>query len=387
VAGRLQEKHVVSSKTRGGALLRSASRWLLVLASLVALALVIAYMSGAFRTKIAPGEAGRAGRPLAGRSVVAAETLATIQQVDAVGTIEPRRKTDVASRMLATINDIFVNPGDEVEVGQLLCELDDREIQAQLREVEASAAGIEADLAVRQREYDRYQRMYAENAVTKEDLDRIVGAYQMAQAQLQRTLEQANRIKITLSYTQIKAQTAGVVADRYMDPGDLAVPGKPILTVHDPRELELHANVREGLSGKVRQGLELPVRIDALDRTMPGTIREIVPRAQAQSRSLLVKVTLPQEQLEGLFIGMFGRLSIPVEQTERLVVDSRAVRWMGQLAMVDVVGVDQQLERRFVCTGQKFADGTKIEILSGLAPQERVALPAPADTNSLRTPS
>ncbi len=359
-------------------LTRSILRLLLLLASLAALVLIIAWMSGAFHDKTPPGSTPYE-RPLLGsRATSTVETQQTIQYVNAVGTVQPRRKADVASRMLATINEILVNPGDAVEVGQLLCVLDDREVQAQLREAEASAAGIEADLAVRQREYERYQRMFAEKAVTKEDLDRIVGAYQMTQAQLQTVLEQANRIKITLTYCQIKAQAAGVVADRYMDPGDLAVPGKPIVTVHDPNELELHANVREGLAGTVSNDMQLSVQIDALGRAVTGTVREIVPRAQANSRSLLVKVALPQDQLQGLYIGMFGRLSLPIDQLDRVVVDAAAVQSVGQLRLVDVVLPDGTLQRRFVSTGQPLANA-RIEILSGLSPHEKVALP-PAST-------
>ncbi len=362
---------------------RTIVRLIVLLGSVVALILIIAWMSGAFHDKTAPGNVAARHAELGDRSTTLVETLETVQLVDAVGTVEPRRKTDVASRMLATINEVLVNPGDTVEVGQLLCVLDDREVQAQLREAEASAAGIEADLAVRQREYDRYQRMFTEKAVTKEELDRVVGAYQMTQAQLQTILEQANRIKITLTYCQIKAQAAGVVADRYMDPGDLAVPGKPILTVHDPHELELHASVREGLSSKVRVGMELSVQIDAVSGRMTGTVREIVPRAQAHSRSLLVKVSLPSDQLAGLYIGMFGRLALPVDHLNRVVVAAAAVQQVGQLRLVDVVLADDTLERRFVRTGELLADA-RLEILSGLAPQERVALPAAA-TGGQRT--
>ena len=353
---------------------RSIGRLLLYLVSLVALVLIIAWMSGAFHEKTPPGVTLYERPSLGNRATSTVETQETVQYVDAVGTVQPRRKTDVASRMLATINEILVNPGDNVEVGQLLCVLDDREIQAQLREAEASAAGIEADLSVRQREYERYQRMFAEKAVTQEDLDRVVGAYQMTQAQLQTILEQANRVKITLTYCQIKAQTGGVVADRYMDPGDLAVPGKPIVTVHNPHELELHANVREGLSSKVKNGMQLGVQIDALGRTVTGTVREIVPRAQANSRSLLVKVTLPQDQLPGLYIGMFGRLSLPIDQLDRVVVDTATVQTVGQLHLVDVVLPDGTLQRRFVRTGQSLAN-SRIEILSGLSPHEQLALP------------
>jgi len=335
------------------------------------LVVVIAWMSGAFREKIEPGENSYRRKSTAGLETVKVTTIKTTQDVDAVGTIQPRMKTDVASRLLATINEINVDPGDRIEQGQLLATLDDREIQAQLREAEAASSGIEADLAVRKRDYGRYKRMFAEKAVTKEAFDQIEAAFQMSQAQLLRTNEQINRIKVTLTYAQIKAQTSGVVADRYLDPGDLAVPGKPLLTVHNPDELELHANVREGLAGNIRIGMQLPIRVDALSRSMIGTVREIVPQAEIASRSLLVKLTLPDDSLDGLYIGMFGRLSIPVGSINRIVVDHRAVELIGQLEVVYVVSTDGTLKRRFIRTGPRLGD--KTEILSGLIAGDTVA--------------
>jgi membrane fusion protein (multidrug efflux system) len=353
----------------------------MALAGLVGLVLVIAWMSGAFHEKTRPGHEEFEQQRVDDREVATVETLQTVQTVDAVGTVQPRRKSDVASRLLATINEIQVDPGDSVEQGQLLVVLDDREIQAQLRESEASMAGIEADLAVRRRERDRYRRMLQDNAVTQEDFDRIEGAFQVTQAQLDRTLAQVNRVKIMLTYTQIRAQTAGLVADRHLDPGDLAVPGKPIVSLYDPTQMELNTSVREGLADKVSIGMKMDLRIDAVQRTMVGTVREIVPRAEATSRSLLVKVTLPSDQLSGLFIGMFGRLSIPVKQLERIVVDARAIQRVGQLDIVDVVQEGDTLERRFVRLGERF--GEQVEVLSGLAVSESVALPNNASDSAV----
>ncbi len=354
--------------------IKTSARFLSAIVGIVVLVLVIAWMSGAFREKIAPGKSPFDRRSSKGLETVAVTTLQTTEQVEAVGTVQPRMRTDVASRLLATINEVHVDPGDRVQQGQLLATLDDREVQAQLREAEAAASGIEADLAVREREYTRYKQMFAENAVTRENFDQIEGAYRVTQAQLRRTNEQINRIEVMLTYSQITAQASGIVADRYLDPGDLAVPGKPLLTIHDPNELELHASVREGLSGRVAVGMELPVRIDALSRTMNGSVREIVPRAEVPSRSLLVKVTLPQKELDGIYIGMFGRLSIPVGSIDRIVVDDAVVQRIGQLEVVDVVRDDGALDRRFIRTGLRI--GKMTEILSGLNPGDRVAKPA-----------
>ena len=360
-------------------IIRSAARWIFRLAvplvSIAGLIVVLAWMAGSFRSKIEPSETAASRRQATGLERATAERVEMVEAIDAVGSIQPSQKSEVASQLLATISDVLVHAGDQVDEGQILVVLDDREIQAQLGEAEAAASGVEADLAVRRAESERYRLMYAERAVTKEEFDRVQGAFQAATAQLQQAHERIRRIRVMLSHTRIQANSADVVADRYVDPGDLAVPGKPLLTLHEPSTLELHASVGERLTDRIHVGMELPVRISSLDRDMQGEVREIVPQAQIASRSVIVKVKLPADQLEGLYIGMFGRLSIPVGQTERIVVPRRAVRRVGQLELVEVVTSDRTLERRFVRTGISVGQG--IEILSGVDVGETVALPAP----------
>jgi RND family efflux transporter MFP subunit len=350
-----------------------------VLGALI-LGLIIIWMSYGFHARVQPGEAQYARPRLAGRPVVPVRTLTTVETISAVGTVRPRQKTEVASQLLATIQEVTVRAGDRVEAGQPLVTLDDREIQAQLREAEAAVSGVEADLSVRERDYTRYRRMFSENAVTKEDFDRIEGAYQVTAAQVQRAREQVARMRVMLSYTSIRAQKAGIVSDRYADPGDLAAPGKALLAIHDPTELELHADVGESLAADVRLAEQLRVKVDAAHLDALGTVREIVPRAEAASRSVLVKVSLPQEAKQQLYIGMFGRLEIAVGRLDRVVVAANAVQRIGQLDVVDVVLDDQTLQRRYIRVGRRFDDDA--EVLSGLRVGEQVAIPGPGALGS-----
>ena len=343
------------------------------------LVVIILWMSYGFQSRVAPGEADY-NRPTVGdRELVSVRPLQTTETISAVGTVQPRRKSEIASRLLTTIQEINVNPGDQVSAGQLLVTLDDREIQAQLREAEAAVAGVTADLAVRERDYRRYKQMFAENAVTKEDYDRIEGVFQVTQAQLTRAQQQVQRIEVMLTYAAVVSPESGIVSDRFADPGDLAAPGKPLLAIHDPTQLELHASVGEHLAAHLNLEQTLGVRVDAAHIDTEGTVREIVPRAEAASRSVLVKVTLPQQPQPGsvedqLYIGMFGRLQIPVGQLDRIVVAIDAVQQIGQLDVVDVVADGDQLERRYVRLGQRF--GQEVEVLSGLRVGERVAIPS-----------
>jgi RND family efflux transporter MFP subunit len=330
-------------------------------------------MAGALRTKVQPGVVPPELPTAAGRARAAVEILRTTETIDAVGTVEARHKADVASQLLATIREVKVNAGDRVEVEELLVVLDDRELQAQLREAEAAAAGARADRDVRERDFRRYQQMFREKAVTKEDYDRVEGAYKGADAQLKRIAEQAARVKVMLTYTEVKAQAAGIVGRRHVDPGDLAVPSKPLLTLYDSQERELHASVPESLASAVKLNMELPVRVEAINCECRGVVREISPQAQPTSRSVLVKVTLPPQVAGRAYVGMFGRLAIPTGQTERIVVPAAAVQEVGQQDLVDVIRKDNTLQRRFVTVGRRYGD--KVEILSGLNVGEEVALP------------
>jgi len=359
---------------------KPAGRWLRRFRRLVSVTLAfgmlvgaIAWMSGAFHKKVAPGTVEVQRRLAAGRTLAPVEVLPTTETIDAVGTVQPRRKTDVASHVLATIREVKVTPGTHVKAGQSLVVLDDREIQAQLREAEAAVTGARADLDVRQRDYKRYEQLFQQNALAREEFDRAEGALRNAEAQLKRLEEQVSRIRVTLSYTEINAQTDGIVADRYVDPGDLAVPGKPLLTLYEPHERELHANVPESLAASIKLGMELGVRIDAVGRDCQGTVREIVPMSQEGSRSVLVKVTLPEPAADSVYIGMFGRLRIPRAKVQRLVLPVAAIHEVGQSEFVDAVLPDGALERRFVRTGRPYGD--KVEILSGVRAGEQVALP------------
>jgi RND family efflux transporter MFP subunit len=363
---------------------RLIGRLLLIAFSLVLLVAVIGWMSGWYHPKIQPGELEEARRELApGQTTVPARLLTTPQTVDVVGSIEPFHKALVASQVMAVIHRVFVRAGQSVDEGQLLVELDDRELQAQSREAEAAIAASDADLNLRKREVDRYKMMLAGNAVTKEQFDTVQGAYEVAVAQQRRAKEQFQRVKTMLSYTRIHAQAPALVTDRFVDPGDLAAPGKPLLALHDPKQLEMHASVPEKLARGMRPGMALNLRVESASLDLQGTLREIVPQVQAGSRSMLMKIQLPPDKSGDLYVGMFGRVYLPVGESQRLVVPATAVREVGQLQLVDIVRADRSLERRFVQTGGRFGDD--VEILSGIAAGETVALPESA--KSARQPS
>ena len=174
-----------------------------------------------------------------------------------------------------------------------------------------------------------------------------------------------------LEYATILAPMDGTVVDKKVDVGDTAMPGQVLATLYDPKRMQLVASVRETNAYRLKVGQQLGVRLDVLDKVCAATISEIVPEAQAASRSFQVKVTGPCP--EGIYTGMFGRLLIPLDDEEILVIPQRAVQKVGQLEMVDV-SVEGEIRRRAIRTG-RIIDGD-CEVLSGLVPGEKVVVPA-----------
>lgn len=363
-----------SSYSRFSNVVTSVQKIVLGVVIVSVLVLILAWMGGAFHDKVAPGSVSVERSKSAGRTLVKVESSVGMETVTVVGSVQPRRKTDVASQLLASIREIKPRPGDKVKAGDLLIALDDRELLAQQREAVAAFASNEADLVTRRADYERVKSLRNSNAISVEEFSRIEGAFRISETQVKRAKEAIGRIEVLVTYTKILANSDGLVAERFAEPGDLATPGKPLLSIYDPNDLELQINVPESLAFGIAVGQKLPVRIDASNIAFNAAVREIVPQAQQASRSVLVKVAVPQMTSSPLLPGMFGRASIPVGRSEKIWAPSEAVQQIGQLDLVEVADKDGFLTRRFVRLGQVVGD--KVEILSGLTAGDQISLPA-----------
>ncbi|NLS94326.1 MAG: efflux RND transporter periplasmic adaptor subunit [Planctomycetaceae bacterium] len=341
---------------------------------LAVLIAIIAALSGMFTEKIQPGRSGDlAGSTAAGNSET--DVVHEIVQpyvAEAIGTLRAAARTDVSAQVAARILEIRVKAGDRVEVGDVLIRLDPSEFDAALAEAEAAVAEAEASARAAQQDYDRMAELLKQNAIAKAQYDAADRTLRASQAQLEQTRQAVARAKVRLGYTVIDAPQAGTIVDTLAEPGEIASPGRPLLTLYDLTSLRLEVPVMENLAGKIKPGDTLQVQIDALDnRQFEATVDEIVPQAQAASRSFLVKLRLPK--IDGAYEGMFGRLKVPVGERRHLCLNQQAVQTIGQLTFVDVVRNDDTLERRMVKLGRVGMPG-RVEVISGLEPNERVLL-------------
>jgi len=343
---------------------KSAAKKLAVSAGLLALVVLILY-TGGFLTggRIKPQDKVPAsGEIFKPRLEVKAQKVIWPQCYEAVGTVRPRTETRVEAQVSGRVLQVKVRPGEGVKENELLVALDDQEYKARLAQSRQDLQAARAALELAKSEYGRLDRLLELKAAPKRDVDRAQETLQRTQAAVTRTEKQVEEVTIALSYTKVLAPEAGQVVQRLIEPGDLALPGRPLVILQTGGVLRLEAMVREGLIQKVRLRQELKVEVPALGQTVPGVVDEIMPSADPQTRSFLVKAVLPHKA--GLYSGMFGRLMIPVGEQQVVVAPAAAVKRVGQLEMV-LVKRDQTWHRVHVTTGRA-RDG-QVEILSGLA--------------------
>ena len=241
------------------------------------------------------------------------------------------------------------------------------------QQAQAALTSAEAAYAQAASDEKRFAGLLKSNAVSRQDYEKTATALRSTEAELRRAKEIVNEVQVTLDWATIRSPMDGTVIDKKVDVGDLVRPGQMLVTLFDPKRMQLVASVRESLAQRLEVGQSIGVDIEGLKKQCTGTISEIVPEAQAASRAFQVKVTGPCPA--GIYTGMFARMLIPLDEEQVLVVPRQAVRNVGQLELVDVVE-DGHASRRAVRTGRTFDDD--VEVLSGLREGEQVVVPGAA---------
>ncbi len=170
-----------------------------------------------------------------------------------------------------------------------------------------------------------------------------------------------------LSYADVVAPFDGVVTRKLADLGDLAAPGKPLLDLEDPSHLRVETDIPDAIIDGIKSGDTMPVRVSGSTNDVQGTVVEVAPTSDPNSRTFRVKLDIPH--VDGLRAGQFARVAVPLAETSALRVPAAALVQRGQLQIVFVVQ-EKHAVMRLVKAGKRVGD--EIEIASGLSPGESV---------------
>lgn len=314
--------------------------------------------------------------PVAQAQVVKSVWLEAPQQIRTTGTVHAKETAVISAQVTGDIRQVLVQAGGRVRAGQLLVILDAAAMQSALERAVAAQSAAEKQQAVAQANaalaagtLARYKMLKEQRTVSPQEFDEVERRSQAAASQLQAVAAQGDEAKAAVSsartqlgYTQLRAPFAGVVTARLADPGTLATPGTPLLEIDRDGPLQLYTTVDESLIALVRLGMKVLVNMDG-SAAITGTVSQIVPAADPQSRSFLVKLDLPHAA--GLHAGMYATAGFPGQPREMVLVPQAAIVMRGSLYWTYALDQNGVAQVRYVTIGNRHGD--QAEVLSGLS--------------------
>jgi RND family efflux transporter MFP subunit len=295
--------------------------------------------------------------------------------------------------------DVKAQVGDHVRQGQLLVALDARDLDAAasraeaareeargaIPEADSAVASAQADLELVQVTFKRMKELHEKQSISDQEFDQASTKLRAAEAalamkkarrtQLDSKVAQAEQelraAQVARSYAQVEAPFAGVVTVKSVEPGNLAVPGMPLLTIeHDGYRLE--ASVEESKLSAIHVGQPVAITLDGINQSINASVSDIVPAVDPSSRVYTVKIDLPS--MPALRSGIFCRASFQSGGRSVLTIPAAAVTERGQLQSVFVVD-GGKARTRLVTVGDKLKD--QVDVLSGLSAGDKVIFPVP----------
>ena len=350
--------------------------------------------------------------PHADAVLVRAATAALPSQFEAGGVLRARLTSTIASRVLAPITEIRVRPGDRVRRGQVVVVLEERELQAQaeraaaslvaarqaVRAAESDAEGAEAARTLAAATHERMSALHAKRSATPQELDEAVAALRAATARVAGARAHAagaaasvtaaeaaaNGAAIAASYSTLTAPFDGLITGRATDPGTMAAPGVPLLTLEDTAAFRLEVRLDESRAGQIAVGHAARVVFDdaTAGKWTEGRVAE-VSRIDPGGHGFVVKIDVPPST--GLQSGVFGRAQFASAPRQALAVPASALVRRGQMTFVFAVDGEGLARLRPISVGQ--TSGDLVEILAGVQDGEEVVANPPAslvDGTSIR---
>ncbi|MBL8289035.1 MAG: efflux RND transporter periplasmic adaptor subunit [Rubrivivax sp.] len=379
---------------------------------LAALAVALAAAAAAFavalpggaRANAAAGSGTATGQavPALASVTVAAGVAAEAAVFD--GVVEAVRQTVLAAQVPGAVVALAVKAGDRVKAGQVLMRLDARAAEQQAGAAAAQVLAARALLDAAAGEYQRQQQLHAQNYISAAALERAKAQFESAQAQAAAQVAAAGAARTESGFYVVRAPYDGVVSEVPVVLGDMAMPGRALATLYDPAAMRVSAAVPHSAAPRAAAGTAAtnaagagaaaaaaPAPMAEIPGAAPERIAPLrwqaLPAADPATHTVTLRLDLPAgtAAVPGAFARVWlpGRAATATAATAsasavagadatRLAVPARAIVRRAELTAVYVLAADGRPLLRQVRLGR--ADSELVEVLSGVAAGERVAL-------------
>lgn len=222
------------------------------------------------------------------------------------GVIIPNRTVILAAKIIGRVAAVNAEEADKVNAGDILVDIADAEMRADLAAADARLKREEINLSHMEKLAERVRKLHAQNAASAENLDDANFRHASAVEQVATARATVARSRAMLDETKIRAPFPGVIIAKRVEVGDVTSPGEPLLKLEDHSVLKFRTSVVEQDIPNIRDGQRVVVTIDALDDLeLTATVSKIIPSGDEVTHEFVVEAVLPP--VEKLYPGMFGK--------------------------------------------------------------------------------
>jgi RND family efflux transporter MFP subunit len=317
------------------------------------------------------------------KSVVAQANVIGVQEVSLDAVVEAVRQATLSAQVPGAIVSLNVKAGDRVRAGQELLRIDASAAQQNVAGSTAQLEAAQAGLRVAGKELERQKQLFQQQYISQGALERAQAQYDAAQAQVQAQQAQTRAAQTQTGFFSVRAPFHGVVSDVPVTLGDMVMPGRGLVTLHDPSALRVSAAVPQSMMEGVRAQLK-SVRYDIAGHTsMAATSVQLLPAVDPVTHTAQLRVALPSG-VEGLVPGMFARVWVPAKsasdvtkneaksaaQGGRVFLPLTAIVRRAEMTGVYVMDAQGKPRLRQVRLGS--TAGQMVEVLTGVSAGEQV---------------
>lgn len=256
------------------------------------------------------------------------------KNVSANGTLNPVTIVSVGTQVSGRVNKLYVDFNDKVEEGQVLLELDDSLLTAQIAQTMGNIRNIQASIDLAAANEARMRSLYEQEYVSKQELDQAVQALKSAQAQLESSRAQLRRDQTNLGYSIIRSPVSGVVIDRVVDLGQTVAASfqtpELIRIAQDLSKMQINSSFAEADIGSIREGQVAKFHVDAFpNQEFQGVVKQLRLNPTVTSNVVTYDVVISVDNPDEILLpGMTAYVNIEIERkNDVLLVPNSALRF------------------------------------------------------------
>jgi RND family efflux transporter MFP subunit len=298
--------------------------------------------------------------------------------ITASGKIEAVQNANLSTRMMGFVNNVHVKVGQKVSKGQLLISINSADISAQKAQVNASITEATAAFKNAEKDYNRFKALFETNSASQKEMDDMTAHFEMAKARLEAATQMKNQVNAQLSYSNITAPFSGIITGKFINNGDMANPGMPLLSIENPSNFQVIAMVPESEITNITTETSVKVIVKSTNQKLTGKVTEVSTSTKNTGGQYLVKVIIDKSEAQ-LLSGMFTSVQFPVKEKANtnhdvLLIPKNVLIQQGQLTGIYTIGNENTAILRWLRLGKSFGDN--VEVLSGLSADEQYIVTA-----------